>query len=133
MEYESYLYPSHRHQYDLLMGRKLEKKDRLRVVPVTDAYVLPAKPAAGFLFGAGGILDQAMRFVPESAILTRAGVTSYPEPECMITGVIFWWISAQDSGMFCRRRRRRNTSVRSTCTVTDSFIPIFSDSWNCSD
>ena len=81
MEYESYLYPSHRHQYDLLMGRKLEKKDRLRVVPVTDAYVLPAKPAAGLLFGAGGILDQAMRFVPESAILTRAGVTSYPEPE----------------------------------------------------
>lgn len=63
------------------MSERIDKRDDLKIMEFDNAYILPLKNQPNHLMGCGGVVDENMDYVDESAILSRAGVISYPQKE----------------------------------------------------
>ena len=76
-----YSYSFDKEIYKKIMSEQIDKRDDLKIIEVDNAYILPLIYKPNHLFGCGGVVDENMNYINESAILSRAGVISYPQKE----------------------------------------------------
>ena len=84
MDQYKYLYSIHQEVYKKMGNRFLDKRNHLGISEIDNAILLPVKPDPRCLMGVGGVLDSTHHYVSTSGILSRAGVTTYPEKDSRV-------------------------------------------------